>query len=85
MEEYAVNIKSNVTTYLSAELANLGRELGLNLSKVCETTSKSAINKLQGINAQNDSEQQAISEQSISGGRERFETPDSALRRGFIN
>ena len=47
VEEYVVVTKSNVTIYLNAELANLAREMGLNLSKTCENALKQAINRLQ--------------------------------------
>ena len=45
--------KSNVTIYLNSELANLAREMGLNISKTCENALKQAINRLYGINNQN--------------------------------
>jgi post-segregation antitoxin (ccd killing protein) len=66
VEKYAVNTKSNITVYLNAELANLGREMGLNPSKVCENALKSAINKLQGFNVENNSEQRQVNTQSSS-------------------
>ena len=52
--------KSNVTIYLNAELANLAREMGLNLSKTCENALKLAINRLQGINLETNSNQQCF-------------------------
>lgn len=63
-----MNTKSNVTIYLNAELANLGREMGLNLSKVCENALKSAINRLQGFNIENNGEQRQVNAHiSMSG------------------
>jgi post-segregation antitoxin (ccd killing protein) len=59
-----VNAKSNVTVYLNEDLANLGKEMGLNLSKVCENALKTAINKLQGLNVQNNDEQQHVNAQN---------------------
>jgi hypothetical protein len=53
VEEYAVDTQSNATITLNAELANLGYEMGLNLSKICENALKTAINRLQGLNASN--------------------------------
>jgi post-segregation antitoxin (ccd killing protein) len=66
VEEYALDTKSNVTIYLNADLANLGKEMGLNLSKVCENALKTAINRLQGFNVQNNDEQQQINALSSS-------------------
>ena len=52
--------KSNVTIYLNAELANLAREMGLNLSKTCENALKQAINRLQGNYSENNGIQQSF-------------------------
>jgi hypothetical protein len=48
VEEYTVDIAPYITVNLNAKLANLGSELWLNLSKVCENALKFAINRLQG-------------------------------------
>ena len=50
-----VVVKINTTIYLSSELTKLAHEMGLNISKTCENALKQAINKLQGIDAENNS------------------------------
>ena len=45
-----VTAKVNTTIYLNAELINLAKELGLNISKTCENDLKLAISRLQGTN-----------------------------------
>jgi post-segregation antitoxin (ccd killing protein) len=47
-----VNTKSNVTISLNAELTNLAKDLGLNISNTCENALKLAISRLQGTNAE---------------------------------
>jgi hypothetical protein len=42
-----VNTKSNVTISLNAELTNLAKDLGLNISNTCENALKLAISRLQ--------------------------------------
>ena len=42
--------KTRTTIYLNAELINLAKELGLNISKTCENALKLAISRLQGSN-----------------------------------
>jgi hypothetical protein len=53
VEANAMDTTGYVTVKLNAELANLGAEMGLNLSKVCENALKTAIIRLQGINTEN--------------------------------
>jgi len=45
--------KKNVMVYLDPELVKEAKELGLNLSKVCENAIKEAIRRLKGENCQN--------------------------------
>jgi post-segregation antitoxin (ccd killing protein) len=80
VEEYVVVIKSNVTVYLNAELANLAREMGLNISKTCENALKQAITRLQGINVAYDSAQQFSANKNGLVDRAGFEPAASALR-----
>jgi hypothetical protein len=54
----------NSTVELNPELANLAYEMGLNLSKICENALKTAIDRLQGLNAVNNVEQQFLSAQN---------------------
>jgi post-segregation antitoxin (ccd killing protein) len=54
----------NVAIYLDADLANLGREMGLNLSKVCENALKSVMSRLQRLNVESNDKQQIVSVQS---------------------
>jgi post-segregation antitoxin (ccd killing protein) len=61
VELNVVTAKINTTVYLNPELLNLAKEMGLNISKTCENTLKTAINKLQGNNTENNSEQQLSS------------------------
>ena len=42
--------KTSTTVYLNSELANLAKELGLNISKTCENALKFSISRLQGLN-----------------------------------
>ena len=48
VEKYAVNTKSNVTMSLDPKLANIAKELRLNISKTCENALKFSISRLQG-------------------------------------
>lgn len=45
--------KDNVMLYLDPNVVREARELGLNLSKVCENALKEAIRRLKGENPQN--------------------------------
>ena len=42
--------KTSTTIYLNAELINIAKESGLNISKICENALKIAINRLKGSN-----------------------------------
>jgi post-segregation antitoxin (ccd killing protein) len=44
--------KTSTTIYLNAELINLAKDSGLNISKTCENALKLAINRLQGTNTE---------------------------------
>ena len=44
--------KTSTTIYLNADLINLAKDSGLNISKTCENALKLAISRLQGANVQ---------------------------------
>jgi post-segregation antitoxin (ccd killing protein) len=79
MEKYAMDTKSNITVYLNVELANLAREMGLNLLKTCENALKTAINRLQGFNVENNGEQRQVSTQNSDEWTERDLNPPYGL------
>ena len=47
--------KKNVLLYLDEDVVEEAKELGLNLSKVCENALKEAIKRLKGENCENNS------------------------------
>ena len=75
-----MNTKSNITISLNVELANLAKELGLNISKTCENALKQAINRLQGISSEFTIYQQRSSLKIDLVDRAGFEPAASALR-----
>jgi len=72
--------KTNSTLYLDAEVINLAHEMGLNVSKTCENSLKQAINRLQGINSENNSTQQCINDQNMIADRAGFEPKSDCVK-----
>ena len=72
--------KTSTTIYLNAELINLAKDSGLNISKTCENALKMAISRLQGINAETKNASPQFGANFNVVDRAGFEPAASALR-----
>jgi len=52
--------KKKLTLYVDAEIIEEAKELGLNISKVCENSLKEAIRRLKGSNNPHSSENRVV-------------------------
>ena len=55
-----MNDKKKLTLYVDAEIIEEAKELGLNISKVCENSLKEAIRRLRGSNNPNSFENKTV-------------------------
>ena len=72
--------KTSTTIYLNAELINIAKESGLNISKTCENALKLAINRLQGLNSKTTDAPPQFGANFMLVDRAGFEPAASALR-----
>lgn len=71
--------KKNVVIYLDPEVVKEAKELGLNISKICENVLKEYIRKLTGSNQKNEIENNSIGNRDCLVDGEGFEPSTSAM------